>query len=956
MLRSILSTCGVLAIAGFAAGQTTTMPWSQLSLSTCGVDEYLKQHPDRDGRGVVIAVLDTGVDIAVAGLDKMPDGSPKVIDVQDFSGEGDIELSPAAWNEKADRIIRYDKDGAPQEYVPPPAGARPDGSTLWLGVIEEKAFVNTSVPDINDNGRKDDEFVLLVVVPPNSGDDDAVVFVDAAGDRDFSKSKPLKNHRVAQDCLLFPRPRKEKQTPELPIAVNVFPRQRKVVLHFDDGGHGTHVAGIAAGWRINGQDGFNGVAPGAKVISLKIGVGALSGGATTTGAKKRAFEYAAKYAREHRVPVVCNLSFGVGSQREGHSDIDTFLDKLLVENPNLIVCTSAGNNGPGLSSVGTPAAATHAITCAALMAADTARDVWGIKIPGPVVTTFSSRGGDLPKPDVATPGYATSTVTTWNREGDFFSGTSMASPYAAGMCALLVCDARAELGTNTAVRSTWAKAALQRSASPVAGFTPLDYGAGIPNMTKSASALRGLVKSGAGDPLVGCTVETESPLAVGGTGPTAYWRSSYAPTDRPQVFTIKPAFGPTADAEVRRTYSKRFAVRSSAAWCKTENTQIYFRAEQAAEVRATYDAATLARPGLYFASIDLLDGDAVAGQLWNTVIVPYRLGAAERYRREFKAERVSGWIPKRYFVAVPTGATAMHLELKAIEGQKSTAGLRGIFRPDGTIIRARAFALDPTAGRTSARHSITGELVPGVWELCATSRRPDEESAYDFSVRFDGVAATPAEVTSWDHKAGKPPSGSLSLLNAFETPLPVTLSGELEGVRKTTKVKLSPGSDSAKVPITFEPAVQAARIHFRMSPDEYAMFTDVAINVFDPAGSAILKAGMEDPDYSGEAASPGGTSSCELEIRAAFTYPDSEQKVEFEVEVDYLSSKPIPIAVKRGDATECTLYPGVATPLDFKLTATPPKAADAMSHVGYLRATSKSDGTIAVDVPVVVKP
>src|SRR5262249_43428104 len=153
MRRSISALLFLMLAVGAASGQTTTMPWTQLSRSTCGVDAWLEQHPDRDGRGVEIAVLDTGVDVAVAGLNKMPDGTPKVIDVQDFCGEGEIELTPATLSPAGDKLIRYDKDGAPQEYVLPPTTARPEGSTLWLGVIAEKAFANTSVPDINDNGK-----------------------------------------------------------------------------------------------------------------------------------------------------------------------------------------------------------------------------------------------------------------------------------------------------------------------------------------------------------------------------------------------------------------------------------------------------------------------------------------------------------------------------------------------------------------------------------------------------------------------------------------------------------------------------------------------------------------------------------------------------------------------------------------------------------------------------------
>ena len=55
-----------------------------------------------DGSGVVAAVLDTGIDLDAVGLRTCPDGSPKIIDVVDATGSGDVQMS----------VVREAVDGA----------------------------------------------------------------------------------------------------------------------------------------------------------------------------------------------------------------------------------------------------------------------------------------------------------------------------------------------------------------------------------------------------------------------------------------------------------------------------------------------------------------------------------------------------------------------------------------------------------------------------------------------------------------------------------------------------------------------------------------------------------------------------------------------------------------------------------------------------------------------------
>jgi len=942
MRRIVLPTLLSLCITSVLTAQGE-LPWTQLSRSTCQVDAYSKANPDIDGRGIVIAVLDTGVDPGVPGLQKTPAGEVKVIDMQDFSGQGDIEITRAIWNEAKDKIIHYADNGSPELFTPPPADQRPDGTTVWFGLIKEKTYANSSVPDVNDNGKKDDVFGLCVISKDDGTDDDAVCYVDTNGDRDFSDEKPLHNYKLKYDTFTFAREKKEKQITTLTIGLNIFIRKNKVVLHHDDGGHGTHVAGIAAGYRILDQDGFNGVAPGAKVISLKIGENRLAGGSTTTGSMKSAFDYTANYAREHDVTVVCNLSFGIASVKEGAHEIDEFLDKLLRTNPGLIVCTSAGNEGPGLSSVGTPAGANAAIVVAAMLAADTARDIMGIQIPNAQVAPFSSRGGELDKPDVATPGWTTSTVPRWEHGGDFWSGTSMASPYATGLCAVLANQVRAK--HKLAPRMDWIKSALMNTAEPVPGFNCLDYGAGKPNLLKAGQKLDAVVAKCRNDPLYTFKIKTNSPMAPEGSGRTAYWRSTWFPNDRPQVFTVTPVFAPQTDANVITAFSRRLTLRCTSDWCKPQQEQIYFRDVQPASVNVVYDASRLTEPGLYVTSIEGLDGDDVALRLENTIIVPYQTGPQNDYRVKIENQTVQGYAARHYFVSVPTGASAMHITLRAVEGKASTARVSYLYRPNGLQMARGQLRLDTKNDVREGSYTLSKELEPGVWELPVTSARADEESAFSLEIRFEGVQTEPETIADLTAKPGGTPSGDAALLNLFNRPVTVDLSGKIEGYRKTDKKKLKPDDDKKKISLDFTSELHAARIHVEISEDDYAKFTDIPISVYDSGGKAISQGSLDGTETTMTVENPepdAESCSASLEIRPAFTYPNSDESAEFNVRIDYLYKEPIDIEVKRGEGSQTTLYPAIPTELSWSLKKMPPETPEGTSHVGYIRASDKT--------------
>jgi len=54
---------------------------------------FIRKNPEWDGRGIIVGILDTGVCPGVEGLQITSDGNPKIIDVIDCSGSGDVNMT-----------------------------------------------------------------------------------------------------------------------------------------------------------------------------------------------------------------------------------------------------------------------------------------------------------------------------------------------------------------------------------------------------------------------------------------------------------------------------------------------------------------------------------------------------------------------------------------------------------------------------------------------------------------------------------------------------------------------------------------------------------------------------------------------------------------------------------------------------------------------------------------------
>lgn len=196
----------------------------------------------------------------------------------------------------------------------------------------------------------------------------------------------------------------------------------------DDNGHGTHVAGTIAGSGAKSGGKYVGVAPEASLYIAKV---LRANGSGATSGVMAGIEWA---VLEQKVQII-NLSLGSAGSCDGTDALSTLCDEA-VRQAGVVMCVAAGNEGPDEKTVGSPGCARFVITVGAITDNDQ-------------MARFSSRGPTADgriKPDVVFPGVGIiapqavgTRLGTVIEDGYVASdGTSMATPHASGVAALML--------------------------------------------------------------------------------------------------------------------------------------------------------------------------------------------------------------------------------------------------------------------------------------------------------------------------------------------------------------------------------------------------------------------------------------------------------------------------------------------------------------------------------------
>ena len=393
------------------------------------------------------------------------------------------------------------------------------GSGAKLGVFSETSYVSA---DIDGDGASASSFYAIYL--PGATIEEGHIFVSFRG-ADFRGVEGLSDWNATKDSVqvvaeslgfIF------GQRPIGPVG-----SETNIIyagpVGIDESGHGTDVAGIAAGQKLFTNDSdknplTSGVATEATIVVDKVCLSAQGCVASTEAMARLASQGAS----------VVNLSLGSNSNANDGYNVSAIVADRLTHEFNTLFVFAAGNSGPGITTVAPQSTARLALSVGATSSNKSIEAMH--KTPGAVdpkfedpsnplwdsfVTSFSSRGpaGDGSfNPDVVGPGIVLSAQplnTGFGAGSDVLQGTSMASPAVAGAVVLLLDAARIyneknpsnPLPTNMSTIRRVLKASalpfnvttyeLNSNTKATSGkYTWVDQGAGMVNLPRAWNALK----------------------------------------------------------------------------------------------------------------------------------------------------------------------------------------------------------------------------------------------------------------------------------------------------------------------------------------------------------------------------------------------------------------------------------------------------------------------------------
>ena len=737
-----------------------------MPIGDTGAAQFTAAHPTWDGRGVTVGILDTGVTLDHPALATTTVGTPKIIDWVTYTDpftDGDPTWVPVTT-----------AVSGPTFTVGANTYAAPSAGSFRFGVFNERdSRLGGEVgSDVNRDGNPTGSSGTFGVL----WDGGSQVWVDTDQDFSFADQASMTNYKVNRDVGYFGTDNPATAVAErMPFVVQIDGKNKVVNIGIVSGQHGSHVAGIIA---ANGLFGgaMSGAAPGAQIVSIRV---CLFVAGCTAHALIEGMIYAAKQANVD----VINMSIGgLPSLNDGNNARAILYDRL-IDQSNVQMFISAGNNGPGENTVGDPSVATKVMSMGAYITDATWESNYGSTAPASGTDNmhpFSSRGpredGGF-KPNAIAPGAAVSSTPMWQPGGpvggtytlppgySMLNGTSMASPQGAGVGALLVSAAK-QAGVQH--QPAQLRQALNSSARFIDGYGAFEQGNGLLDVGAAWALLAtNKIKTVDISSAVPVSTAISQFLATPNVGVGIHDREG---VNAGQSYTRTYTFRRTSGGGGTKTYNL--------SWVGNDGTFTGIPASIALPLNTptTLTVTVNAAIGAHSAILNLNDpaSPGVEYQTLNTVIAPNVFDAGNNYQHT-----ISGSVARNqafhYFFRVPAGTPAFKVDFSGPSATPGTGQARFLrFHPYGVNIddNSSLSCYSPVVSGCSTGSPLSRTATnpqAGVWEVTVEARRTSDAEFTPFTLTATilGASVSPNPDVIASATIGVPVARSYTLTNIY---------------------------------------------------------------------------------------------------------------------------------------------------------------------------------------------
>ncbi|MDQ0482699.1 cell wall-binding repeat-containing protein [Guptibacillus hwajinpoensis] len=739
-------------------------PATEETHSATGVDEF---HDKYDGTGVKVGIIDTGIDPgheAFTRYDKEGNiVSSKVKGVVDTVGEGDV-----VFDQKAPETASL-KVG---EETYNTAGIDASDDTYYFGTLKPSSYGkdkdgNAVYYDLNGDKKGDSEFDILHV--------DDEIYIDSDQDMDFTDEEA---YSVGDTANLDVNLDDEVPGANFTVANTLFPDAdfpTKTVF-FDGDGHGTHVSGITA---ANGPANENetgaisadGVAPGADLYGLKV---FDSAGRTGAWAIANAMYLAAIPEELGGFGTdVVNMSLGSSPDLNDGSGTYSKIIEDMGEAFDTIYVTSAGNDGPGVDSVGAPGDSIKALSIGAYINSKMwateygyypyGKNADGSPVQGEGLWYFSANGpteDGQQKPDFVAPGSAYASFPVHLGNYAVLQGTSMSSPYAAGAVAVLK---QAALKDRIPFDYELAREALIQTAVHIDGYTRVAEGAGLIDVPAAYEYIRKHYINEVKE--VNVTVYHGEKVSG---GPGLYVRNK----DVPEEVTVMVE-NPTDE-------TKNLTISSDSEWFTPSVENIELAPGEFKEMTVSYDKSKM-NVGVNAGTLLIDDPNTAYAEArsFQTIILGEDFTSEDRFRLTHEGE-VQSSKTKSYFFNVKPGAQEIRFALEALKENDDFQGRVRmlVMNPDGDEVNA--FQGYAGYGGLGVEDYVAKSPKSGVWEVAvygtAAPKDGYDMNKFKLEAFVQDVVSSPGKI-----ELGTMPGTEVAKSVTFENYLSTKRSVEVVG-------------------------------------------------------------------------------------------------------------------------------------------------------------------------------